>query len=380
MSRASEWGPENPNWRGGKTFHPLYQIYNDMLGRCQRPTHPRYASYGGRGITVCDRWRRDFWAFVADVGDRPPGRSACGRALYTLDRVDNDGPYSPDNVRWATASQQARNKRGYGLERRLRDVTTGQWLPRSCVMSKWDEMPSLALDFESTGVNPLEDRIVTAALVEMSGRGRPTVTKYVVDPGIDIPEGAAAIHGYTRDRAIAEQTHTVDQALFEIAGRVALWLGHGKPLVIMNAAYDATMLEAECARHGVDGLVSRLGMVSKVSPIIDVLVLDKYADPFRKGGRKLEQLCATYNVIHTGAHDAGGDALAAARLWPRVIAKHPRKFQGQTLGGLHTSQITWRRDQANSLRAYFDRIGTEHDGIDVGWPFHTSLYATAGAR
>lgn len=93
----------NSNWRGGKTKHPLYDIYMDMLGRCRRPTHQRYADYGGRGITVCERWRADFWSFVADMGERPPGRS--------LDRTDNDKGYSPDNCRWATAKEQRANRR-----------------------------------------------------------------------------------------------------------------------------------------------------------------------------------------------------------------------------------------------------------------------------
>jgi len=238
-------------------------------------------------------------------------------------------------------------------------------------------MACLAFDLETSGVSPLEDRIVTAALVEVHpGKGRPQTTSYVVDPGIDIPAEAAAVHGYTRERAIAEATHSIDQALFEIAGRIALWLGHGRPLVVMNAAFDVTFLEVECRRHGVDGLIARLGHPSKVAPVIDPFVLDKHADPYRKGGRRLEQLCATYGVRHTGAHAAAGDALATARLWPRIIAAHPGKFKGQTLGGLHAAQTGWRRDQCNSLREYFDRKGTPHDGVDPSWPFHSALTST----
>lgn len=99
-------GPDSNNWKGGMVAHPLYQAYQGMLRRCYRPSHHKYPSYGGRGITVCQRWRDDFWAFVADVGERPEGCS--------LDRVDNDGTYEPGNVRWATDVEQANNRRPRG--------------------------------------------------------------------------------------------------------------------------------------------------------------------------------------------------------------------------------------------------------------------------
>lgn len=91
-------------WRGGKTSHPLYWVHSDMVRRCTYPGHKSWANYGGRGITVCDRWL-DFWAFVEDMGPRPAGHS--------IDRINNDGPYAPDNCRWATAAEQNQNKRAY---------------------------------------------------------------------------------------------------------------------------------------------------------------------------------------------------------------------------------------------------------------------------
>lgn len=96
-------GEGNHRWNGAPKQHPLYDTWRGMKERCFSPANKRYADYGGRGITVCDRWRDDFWAFVADMGERPDGHS--------LDRIDNDRGYEPGNVRWATASQQNYNQR-----------------------------------------------------------------------------------------------------------------------------------------------------------------------------------------------------------------------------------------------------------------------------
>lgn len=114
--RSSE---KNSNWRGGKTSHPLYHSYNDMIRRCTSPSHFRHKNYGGRGITVCQRWRNDFWAFVSDMGPRPKNHS--------IDRINNDGPYSPENCRWATASQQMKNRRDSAYSGLVHDATSGKW-------------------------------------------------------------------------------------------------------------------------------------------------------------------------------------------------------------------------------------------------------------
>ena len=83
---------------------PEYGIWCSMVKRCENPNHPRYADYGGRGIGIHPEWRADFAAFLRDVGRRPSPE-------LSLDRIDNDGNYEPGNVRWATAKEQAANRR-----------------------------------------------------------------------------------------------------------------------------------------------------------------------------------------------------------------------------------------------------------------------------
>jgi hypothetical protein len=84
--------------------HPLYSTWAGMVARCTNPRHEKYPLYGARGITVCQRWRNDFAAFLADMGERPSPKQS-------LDRIDNSGNYEPGNVRWATPVEQARNRR-----------------------------------------------------------------------------------------------------------------------------------------------------------------------------------------------------------------------------------------------------------------------------
>ncbi len=113
---------ENNSTHGYST-HYLWNTYAKMIARCYTPSDKSYKRYGARGITVCERWRESFVNFLADMGDRPDGCS--------IDRIDNDGPYSPENCRWATISQQNSNTRqNHNLTYDGETLTIAQWSTR----------------------------------------------------------------------------------------------------------------------------------------------------------------------------------------------------------------------------------------------------------
>lgn len=218
-------------------------------------------------------------------------------------------------------------------------------------------------DLETTGVDPHRDRIVTAAVI-MAGGGIGTDTaNWTVNPGIPIPDGAAAIHGVTTEQARA---HGGDPAVAaaDLATRLLDAVSYGYPVVGHNVVYDLTMLVAECVRHGHHGLA---GQLRAIEPVVDTFVLDKWVDTYRKGPRKLVDVTAHYGVALAAedAHGAAADALAAGRLAWCIAQKYPGVQV--PLAELHDLQVEQKRAQAESFGAYLTKQG-KTDDVSREWP------------
>ncbi|XVV35054.1 exonuclease domain-containing protein [Streptomyces sp. CA-100214] len=242
-------------------------------------------------------------------------------------------------------------------------------------MGSWLNSPLAGLDFETTGVDPESDRIVSAAVV-LRGGSRPTGrTSWLADPGVEIPAGATAVHGITTEYARAAGRPAVE-VVEEVTAAVAAAVAGGCPLVVMNAPFDLTMLDREARRYGVTPLVDRC------SPyVLDPRVLDKRVSR-RRGSRTLTDLARHYVVPLYGAHTADTDALAACAVTYKIANRY--RFLADTpLPRLHAEQIRWAADQQQGLRDHFARTkGKEHQaaGVRLDWPMIPVPVATGSSR
>jgi DNA polymerase-3 subunit epsilon len=217
-------------------------------------------------------------------------------------------------------------------------------------------------DLETTGLDVTNDRIVTAhvGLLDQDG-GVVRARDWVADPGIEIPEGATAVHGISTAQARATGRPAC-YVVEEVVEALLALFDAGIPVVAYNAPYDFSLLKHEALRHGVEP-------IANPSPVIDPLVVDKAYDRWRRGKRTLSVVADHYAVRLDGAHEGSADAVAAGRV-AQALAERFAAWLPPTLDELHTRQIGWARAQAASLTEYFVSIGRidPDETLDGAWP------------
>lgn len=229
----------------------------------------------------------------------------------------------------------------------------------------WHLGPLAGFDIESTGPAPETALMVQTAITrrpQSLGEARPELsgdTVWLINPGVEIPPEAAAIHGITTEQA--QTGMDAAKATEEIRDALCLLFSNRFPVVIFNARYDLTVLDRECRRHGLDPLELGAGAL-----VIDPFVLDKFLDRYRPGSRKLVDQCRHYGVTIDGAHEASADALAAMRVGWRIAHTHGRiaNYSAEALMHLQGSAA---KDQAISLAKYFRSSG-QPKPVAIDWP------------
>lgn len=230
--------------------------------------------------------------------------------------------------------------------------------------TSWSEGPLLGFDTETTGVDVDSDRIVTAALVRRDATGT-SITTWLIDPGVPIPAEAAAIHGITTEHA-REHGRPPRDALEEIAVELAEAFRADVPVVAYNASFDLRLLDAELRRHRLPTLPDRLYQAAR--PVIDPLVLDRAEDRFRRGKRKLVDLCGFYRVIESGSlHSADVDVVATLDVLERILGRFPHLAE-LDLDTLHEYQVSAHRAWAEGFNAWRAEQGLDGPGAELVWP------------
>ena len=231
----------------------------------------------------------------------------------------------------------------------------------------WKSRSRAAFDLETTGRNARAARIVTASIVVLSAEGMvESAHEWLADPGVEIPAEAAEVHGVTTERARAEG-RPAREVVAEISAVLQNLFDDEVPVVAFNAAYDFTVMAAECARHGLPQLTR--------FPVLDPYVINKQVERFRKGKRTLGALCEQYGVVLDEAHTSAADALAAVQLLDAMALRFPEL--DKPAAALHRSQVDWSLAQAADFQTYLRR--TKPAAVVEGdWPVLVPVDATRG--
>ncbi len=220
-------------------------------------------------------------------------------------------------------------------------------LPPGALPSSWWKALGV-FDLETTGIDVETARIVTAHVGLIDATGASIAHgEWLADPGVEIPEQAAAVHGVSTEQARAEGRPAAE-VVSEILEAVRAVFARGVPLVIYNAPYDLTLLDREARRHGLEPLDLSTGAV------VDPLVIDKAVDKWRKGKRTLEAAAVFYEVVLDDAHNAGADAIAAGRVAQAMAKRYPDRLDIPATD-LHSLQVGWCGEQAASFQEYMRR-------------------------
>lgn len=218
----------------------------------------------------------------------------------------------------------------------------------------FDASKMLSFDLETTSVNTREAKIVTSAVIRIAGRD--VVKKETLaDPGVEIPEAAAKIHGITTEKARAEgRPH--DEVLHETVNAIKAAWDEGFTLIVYNAPYDLSVLR------------NLTGDFTVTGPVFDPYLIDRVKDRYRKGKRTLGDLCREYKVTLDNAHEATADALAAARIaWKQVNQRWP-ELKDMDPDELMEFQAVNFYDLAVDQKKYFEGIGRDVSDFNMSWP------------
>ncbi|MBI5160036.1 MAG: NUDIX domain-containing protein [Micrococcales bacterium] len=223
----------------------------------------------------------------------------------------------------------------------------------------WHELLAV-VDLETTGVDVATSRIVSAHVGLLDAGGRVLERHdWLADPGVEIPDGAAAVHGIGTARA-RRDGRPAALVVAEIVARLRGFLERGIPVVVYNAPYDLSLLHHEALRHGIEPL-------REPGPIVDPLVIDRALDPHRAGKRTLVAVAEHHGVALTDAHDAGADAVAAGRVAQAIARAHPGQLE-LSAAELHARQQVWFAEQATSYQEWVRRERDPGFRCSDAWP------------
>jgi len=226
-------------------------------------------------------------------------------------------------------------------------------------MTNWSDTLAV-FDTETTGLDTRHARIVTCFLGIIGPDGEVQEShSWLADPGVDIPEQAAAVHGVTTEMA-REQGRSAPDVVREIGDTVRGYLASGLPVVAYNAVYDFSILHHEMVRYDIAPLLDP-------RPIIDPLVIDRAVDTYRKGKRTLGMAAAHYLVALDDSHRADADAIAAGRVAQAILRQHAETLTGDAQW-LHDQQIEWAHAWAENYQK-FRRGSADPSFVASGaWP------------